>query len=205
MAIDKTTAQEDLAFLRRLIPAEVDVETQRRFGWTYALWGGAFAVPLFVQWLGMIGLFRLPDWYWTAAAAIVTVLLLVVTVATARAGKPALGVQARAWRSVFAGVGLANLAVLVALIFVANTLKDGRVMMIHGAVVFAFQGAAWYVVWTLRKIAWTGVAAAGWYLFAAALGATIPGPGFVLLASVGLFLLMVIPGLIMVRTPDRAD
>jgi hypothetical protein len=169
----------------------------------YALWGAAFAVPLFIQWLGMIGVLALPSWYWTAAGSLVTVLLLVATVALARRGGPPLGVQARAWRSVFAGVGWANVAVLLALIFVANTLKDGRVMMIHGVVVFAFQGAAWYVVWALRKVAWTGVVAAGWYLFAAALGATIPGAGFVLIASLGLTLLMVVPGVVMARTPDR--
>jgi hypothetical protein len=205
MTIDRTTAQEDLAFLRRLIPAEVDAETQRRFGRIYAVWGGAFAAPLFVQWLAMIGLIGLPDWYWTAASVAITLVLVVFTILVGRRDGPALGVQARAWRSVFAGVGWANVAVLVALVLVANSLKDGRVMMIHGVVVFAFQGAAWYLVWALRKVVWTGVVAGGWYLFAVGLGATLPGPSFVLLAAMGLFLLMVVPGVIMMRTPDRAD
>lgn len=204
MAMDKTTAQEDLAFLRRLIPGEVDAETQRRFGWMYAIWGAAFAVPIFVQWLAMVGVIGLPAWYWTAASVVITVALLVFTVLVGRRDNPAVGVQARAWRSAFAGVGLANLAVLVALVFVANNLKDGRVLMIHGVVVFAFQGAAWFLVWALRKVVWTGLVAAGWYLFAVGLGATLPGPTFVLLAAVGLALLMVVPGWIMARTPDRA-
>ena len=77
-------------------------------------------------------------------------------------------------------------------------------MMLHGVVVFAFQGAAWYAVWALRKRAWTGLVAAGWFVFAAALGATLPSHWFVLLASAGLFLLMVVPGWVMVRTAARA-
>lgn len=199
MSTDKTTAQEDLAFLRRLVSTDDSSAAQRAFGLMYALWGAAFALPMFVQWLGMVGVLRLPAWYWTVVATVVTVLLLAVTVLLGRRTTPSVGVQARAWRAAFAGVGLANLAVLVGLSCVAANLKDGRVLMIHAVVVFAFQGAAWYVVWALRRIAWTGLVAAAWYLFAAALGATIPGPSFVLIGSIGLFVLMVGPGVALMR------
>jgi hypothetical protein len=204
MATDKTTAQEDLAFLRRLVSTDGDGAAQRAFGQMYAIWGAAFSLPMFVQWLGMIGVVRLPDWYWTAAAAVITILLLAVTIRMGRRTNPSVGVQARAWRAVFAGVGWANVAVLLALGLVSASLKDGRVMMLQAVVVFAFQGAAWYVVWALRRIAWTGLVAAGWYLCAAGLGAAIPDPSFVLLGSVGLFVLMVGPGLALARANPRA-
>lgn len=204
MALDKTKAEADLAFLRTLVSADGDGADQRTFGAMYAVWGLAFAVPLLVQWFGMIGVLSLPPWYWAAAATAMSLLLIVLTIFVTLRGKPAVGVQARAWRAVFAGVGWANVAVLLGLVLVANNLKDGRILMIHAVIVFAFQGAAWYAVWALRKRAWTGLVAGGWFVFAAGLGATIPGPGFVLLAAVGLFLLMTVPGVVLIRTAPRA-
>jgi hypothetical protein len=204
MATDKTTAQDDLAFLRKLMSPDDDGASQRAFGQMYALWGLAFSVPLFLEWARLVGLVALPTWYWPAAAAVMTVVITIASIVSARTSKPVVGVQNRAGTAVFAGVGLANIAVLLALALVANNLKDGRILMLHAVVVFAFQGAAWYTVWAMRKHAWTGLVAAGWFVFAAGLGATIPGPNFVLAASVGLFLLMVAPGWIMVRTAPKA-
>jgi hypothetical protein len=72
--------------------------------------------------------------------------------------------------------------------------------MSHAVVVFAFQGAAWYALWAIRKRPWTGLVAGGWYLAAAALGLTVGTPHFVLLCAVGLLLLMVAPGWAMMRS-----
>lgn len=203
MAIDKTTAAEDLAFLKRLMSPDDDGAAQRGFGAMYALWGMAFAIPLFVQWAGFMGWVALPDWYWTVVATVVSVVLTILTIVLGRRDGPAVGVQAKAWSSVFAGVGIANLAVLIGLGLAANRLGDGRVLMLHAVVVFAFQGAAWYVVWALRRKAWLAVVSGGWFVLAAAMGATLPGPDFVLLAAVGLTLLMGVPGFVMMRTPRK--
>lgn len=205
MAAEKTTAAEDLAFLRQLVAPADDGAYQRGFGRMYALWGMAFAVPLFVEWLRIVGLVALPQNFWVIASVVVTVAIIGVTVVVARRSKPTLGVQARAVNAVFAGIGWANVAVLAGLILVAVNQKDGGVMMIHALVVFAFQGAAWYAVWALRKVAWHGLVAAGWFVSAAVMGATIPTHWFVLLASLSLFLLMALPGWIMLRTAPTAD
>jgi hypothetical protein len=205
MTADKSTAQEDLAFLRQILSPDQDAAQTRYFGQMYALWGTAFAVPLFMEWLRIIGLAPLPDYFWVLASVVVTVGIIVVSIVTGVRARPALGMQARAANAVFAGIGWANLAVLAGLIFVAYALRDGRVMMAHAVVVFAFQGAAWYAVWALRKRPFAGLVAAGWYGSAAIAGAAVARPDvFVLLCAIFLVLLMVFPGVVMARAakPD---
>ena len=204
MSVDKTTAQDDLAFIRRLMSPDDDGAAQREFGKHYAIWGLFFALPLLPEWARTAGLIALPDLYWPIAAAVVTVAVIIVTVTMSRRAKPTVGVQARASHAVFGGVGWANVAVLIGLVFAATRLEDGRIMMIHAVVVFAFQGAAWYAIWALRKRAFAGIVAGGWFVCAVALGATMPTHWFVLLAALGLLGLMVLPGIVMMRTPRAA-
>jgi hypothetical protein len=203
MTADKTTAHEDLAFLRQILSPDQDAAQTRYFGQLYALWGMAFAVPLFMEWLRIIGLAPLPDYFWLASSMAVTIGIIIVTIVASRRARPALGMQARAANAVFAGVGFANIAVLVGLIFVAVIIRDGRVMMIHALVVFAFQGAAWYALWALRKRPFAGLVAGGWYLSAGVAGAAVARPDlFVLFCAVILVLLMVLPGLVMARSAN---
>lgn len=205
MTAEKTTAQEDLAFLRQLLSPDQDVIHWRFFGKMYAIWGTAFAVPLFMEWLRILGLAPLPGYFWLAASTVVTVGLITVSIILGVRSRPAVGMQARAGNAVFGGVGLANLAVLVGLIFGTVAIGDGRIMMLHAVVVFAFQGAAWYVVWALRRRPWAGVVAGAWFVARAVMGAAIANPPlFVFLSAVFLVLLMVVPGLVLAR-PAKTD
>jgi hypothetical protein len=204
MAADKTTAEDDLAFIRRLTSPDQGPAWRRSFGRMYALWGLAFAIPLFAEWARWMGWIILPRDFWLWAAAIVTVLLTVASIYYSRKDGPTVGVQSRALNAVFGGAGLANIVMLAALVAVSVQLTDGRIMMLHASIVFAFQGAAWFVVWALRKQFWTGVIAAGWFVTAVALGFTLATPYFILIAALGLVFLMAVPGLAMMRGP-KAD
>jgi len=198
------SAEQDLAFLRRLVDSDDGAGWRRAFGRSYAMWGTAFAVPLLFEWARWEGLIELPKNFWVWAAVVITVCLMVITLWNSKRWRPVTGAQSKALLAIFAGVGWANVAVLVALILVAYGLKDGRIMMLHAVVVFAFQGAAWYAVWVLRKRLWTAAVAAGWYVSAVVLGLTLATPMFILTCALSLLLLMVAPGLVMMREPEAS-
>lgn len=204
MSVTPQSAEQDLAFLRRLMGSDDGGAWRRGFGRIYALWGAAFAIPLTFEWARWVGLIELPRNFWVYAAVIVTVLVGGASVWIARRSPPTTGAQGKALNATFGGIGWANLVVLVALIAVANALKDGRIMMLHAVIVFGFQGAAWYAVWALRKRLWIGLVAAGWYAAAVGAGLTLATPTFILVCAAALILLMVVPGLVMARPEPAA-
>lgn len=200
MSVTPETAEQDVAFLRRLMDTGDSTAWRRSFGLTYGLWGAVFAAALAPEWARMAGYVSLPQTYWLWAAAIATVGLGLGTFVLARRSPPTVGAQAKALNAVFGGVGCANLAVLASLVLAAYALRDGRVMMIHAIVVFAFQGAAWFAIWSLRKRLWIGLVAAGWYAAAVLAGLTMTATvDFVLVCLAALILLMALPGVLMAR------
>jgi hypothetical protein len=195
---DAVSAREDLAFLRQLMESDTEGRWQVSFGRIYAAWGIGFAVPITLEWLRMIGLVGLPTWFWPVSAALVLIPITAVNVIEGRRNGPVRGAQARAANAIFMGVGLANAAVLAALVAAAWTTGQWWILIIHGVVVFAFQGGAWFGVWVLRKRAWTGFVAAGWLIAAVGLGATLNYiEWFVLIVLLGLVFLMAVPGVMM--------
>jgi hypothetical protein len=199
MSATPESAEQDLAFLRRLMGADDNAAWRQGFGTIYALWGGAFSIALLPEWARMAGFIELPASYWLWAAAIITVALGFGTFWLARRAPPTVGVQSKALNALFGGVGWANIVVLVALVMASTTLKDGRIMMLHAIVVFAFQGAAWFAIWALRKRLWIGLVAGGWYVAAILAGLTLATPNFILVCALALAFLMLLPGLAMAR------
>lgn len=205
MSVTPETAEQDMALLRRLMGASDNAEWRKGFGLIYGLWGGVFALALAPEWARMAGYVELPANYWLWAAAIASVLLTIGTMWFARRSPPTLGAQAKALNALFGGVGWANVVVLVSLVLAAYALKDGRVMRLHAVVVFAFQGAAWFAIWSLRKRLWIGLVAAGWYAAAILAGLTMATvANFILVCVLALVFLMALPGVLMAR-PNLAN
>jgi len=197
---DKATAQEDVAFLKSILSPDPTGAWQRTFGKVYALWGGGFAIPLLFECARAVGFITLPSLFWPFAALVVTLILLPLTYFWTKGTGPAVGSAAKSANAIFGGVGWANLAVLIGLIFASKLFEDNRIMMIHAAVVFAFQGAAWYAVWALRRVGWIGLVSAGWYIAAIASAATMNQISvFIPVVTAAMLLLMVAPGLYMIR------
>jgi hypothetical protein len=131
-----------------------------------------------------------------------TVLFLVLMVGVIILDRrmPAGGVANRAVNAAFAGVGIANLTIAWIFAAAASSHHDFRYWLFHPAVVFTLQGAAWYVVFMLRRRPWMLVTAAGWLGTGLALGLLIDAPvTYTLVAALGLFAWMMVPGLVMMR------
>ena len=67
------------------------------------------------------------------------------------------------------------------------------------------MGAAWMIVYALRRRAWTAVVSAGWFATGVTMAFSIGHPpAFLAATAFGLFGLMVAPGLYMMRRPREA-
>ena len=120
-------------------------------------------------------------------------------------GKPAPTATGRAYEAAFQAAGLANLSIV--LVFLAATFRagSGDVWYFYTPLVFALQGAAWFVFFRLRKRAWLGLVALGWFTSAVGLGLTTHSPTYILVASVSLFLLLSVPGWVILRLAKQSN
>jgi hypothetical protein len=75
-------------------------------------------------------------------------------------------------------------------------------------VIFALQGACWYVVWRLRRRAWMLAVAIGWLLSGVALGWSL-GQGainlFIAVCVFDIWFLMALPGAVLLHTARKAS
>ena len=200
------SVQDDLAFLRAVAEGRGDAGMGAPGGALYAGAGLVYGVQCLGHYGQVIGLVRMPPLGNLALAwlptVIFAVMMTVVIVLDRR--RPTRGVTNRAVNAAFGGAGIANLALV--LIFAAAAIRnhDFRYWLFHPAVVFVLQGAVWYVVFVLRKRMWMALVAAGWIVSGVALGLLIDRPGpYLLVASLGLFAWMMVPGYAMMRQALR--
>ena len=73
----------------------------------------------------------------------------------------------------FGSVGLANLAFIVIFGSLAWRWHSTTTWLIYPCVVMILQGMAWLVAYMLRRRAWMGVVAAGWFITGLAMAACI--------------------------------
>ncbi len=71
---------------------------------------------------------------------------------------------------VFAAVGMSNLALVAVIGSVALREKSITTWLIYPCTVFVLQGAAWLMAYTLRRRAWLGLVALGWFVTALGMG-----------------------------------
>jgi hypothetical protein len=154
----------------------------------------------------MIGLIRLTGLGNLILAWLPTVIFLVMmtVVIVIERKKPSGGVASRAVNAAFQGTGIANLALILIFASAAVRNHDFRYWLFHPAVVFVIQGAVWYVIFMLRKRLWMALVAAGWLVSGVALGMLIDRPDlYLLIAGLGLFAWMMVPGYVMMRQAQR--
>jgi len=195
-----STAQDDLAFMRRL--AEQGSRGAVAGGWVFVAGGVLYGVQCLYQWAQLRGVID-PPWPVTLTflVAITAGFFAVLGWVIWRDRKsPQTGLMSRAVNAVFSGIGLANLAMVIVFGFNAAQAKDISIWLLYPPVIFALQGAAWYAAAVLRKRAWQGLVAAGWLIAATALG-LVRGSvdAYLLICSLSLFLLMALPGFVLIR------
>jgi hypothetical protein len=203
--MDADKARDDLAFLRALVAGPED-QWQLQFGKIYAAAGACYSVQMLMhigQFLGVM-----PD-TGLAAQAIgwgpsVVFLGLLFWIIRRGGGMPGGGATSRAVGSVFAAVGLANLALCLSIGSVALRLHSQTIWLIYPCVVMVLQGLAWMVAFMLRRKAWLGIIALGWFATGVTMAIFIDNmPGFIAAATVGIVGFMLIPGLHIVRQAGK--
>ena len=194
------SASEDLAYLRGIVETGGN---QRTTGILFVTGGLLYGGQVMGHWSQAAGLLVLPPLGGLALMVGPTVVFLAITawVLTRSRSKPT-GSTAKAFSAVFSSIGWTN-AVMVA-IFAPAALREQNwsTWLFYGAVVYALQGCGWLTAYSLRKELWMAVTAAGWFAAAIGMGLLIAAPlTYALVAAVSLTVLMVGPGLIMMRKP----
>lgn len=197
------SARDDLAFIKALVAP--DDSWQRQFGKIYFAAGLCYSVQMLLhvgQLLmivpneGMIA--QLVGW----GPTLVFIALLIGII---RRDKPRhVGGPSRAVGTVFAAVGMANIALCVSIGSIALRLHSQTIWFIYPVVVMILQGLAWMVAFMLRRKPWLGLVAVGWFAVGVAMAFFIDNtPGFVGAAAVGIVCFMTVPGFHLMRQPDQ--
>lgn len=198
-------AREDLAFMRAL--AESPDRHNYQMGLALFLAGLIYGFQTFVQWLADIGVVPLTGITYAGFIAVCNLVFFTVLgfIIWRNRKTQARSATSRANEATFQAAGLANLSIV--LVFLAATVRSGsgEIWYFYTPLVFALQGAAWFVFFRLRKRAWLGLVAAGWFTSAVALGLTTHSSTYILVTSVSLFGLLSLPGWVMMRLARRAD
>jgi len=199
-------ALDDLAFMKSLVQSGADI--QRPIGEGYVAAGVCYGVQTLLHLGQGAGLVSDQGLAGLAVALGPTVVFLVlITWLSIKNRRPtaAASLVSRTVAAVFVAFGLSNIALIAIIGSQALRLKSLDVWLIYPCVVLGLQGAAWLIVYTLRRRAWIAVMAAGWFVTGVAMAFSIGHPmAFVATTSFGLWGLMVVPGLYMMRRPTAA-
>lgn len=197
-----TTPQDDLAFLRSLVEGAAP-KAAYTTGVVYLSSGLLYGGQCLFHIGQATGVINWPGW--ANMAVVIGVLLgtvgwIVWAVVQDRRNGPASSTHVKTLNAVFGGAGLANLAFLVIFGVNAVRMENFAVWLFYPAVVFAVQGAVWYVAWQLKRHRWMLATALGDLAAAIALGLLVQdGLAYLWVITGALFVLFVGPGWIMVR------
>jgi hypothetical protein len=196
-------ARDDLAFMRALVQSGADI--QRPLGEGYVVAGICYGVQMLLhvgQAFGRVGDAG-PIGLAIGLGPTVVFLALVTWLSIRNGPSQNRGsVVARTVGSVFAAFGIANFALIAIVGSQAMRLHSLEIWLIYPCVVLALQGAAWMIVYALRRRAWMLWVSVGWYAtgvaMALCIGHSLP---FLLVGAFGFWVLMVGPGIYMMRRP----
>jgi hypothetical protein len=201
------TVQDDLAFLRTIAEGGgerggIGVAGGALYGAAGLLYG-LQTLTYFAQEKGVVRLGELGNLTMAWLPTVLFLIMMTIVIIIDRR-RPQVGVANRAVNAAFAGTGIANLALVLIFAAAAGRHKDFHYWLFHPAVVFVIQGSVWYVIFMLRKRLWMALVATGWVVSGVALGLLIDRADlYLLVASLGLFAFMMVPGFFMMRQAMR--
>ncbi len=197
--------RDDLAFMKAL--AENGGKTQWAGGAAFVAGGTLYGLQCLVEWAqaaGLVTLNGLQTWCYTVGITVAFLIALGVVIVRNRKTAPR-GMLNKAFASVFQATGIASLA-LVAIFAAAAIPRDSVIIWeLYPASLFALMGAAWYVVFMLRRRLWMAAVSAGWFATAVGLGLLVGTPSYILVAALALLALMALPGAYMMHLARKAD
>ena len=200
MSASTQSAHDDLAFMRQVVqPGDGWV---RQFGETYFAAGACYGGQMLLSAAMMSGwLPSSPPWAMGIGVGPTVVFLVLLTwlLWRGRRNGPS-GLVGKAIGAVFGCVGAANLVLAAVIAVVAVGQHSLTTWLIYPCAVLTLQGAAWMVVFALRRRIWLLAVALGWFATAVAMAFSVDQMGlYILWAGIGFVAFMVAPGLAMMR------
>jgi hypothetical protein len=199
-----STPQQDLAFLRGI----TDNSSQWAGGQVFFVAGLIYGAQCLVHWSQAMGWLRISTTLTLVLSFAPSVVFLIYVLGVMLRRRPAssgpAGAAVRAVGGAFSAAGLANLVMMAVFAINAWRRHDLLVWELYPAVVFAMQGAAWILVFLVRRRAWHLWVGLGWLVSATVLGLLIGTTAYVLAVAVSLLLLMALPGWVMMRLARQA-
>lgn len=197
-----TTPEEDLAFMRSIAEGGTP-RASYTAGMVYLSSGVLYGIQCLFHIGQILGVVRVPGW---ASLTFVTVILVATigcmvwaTIRDQREGIKAFG-NTKAMGAALNATGVANLAFLIIFAVNAVRMESFAIWLLYPAVVFAVQGAAWFIAWQLKRHVWMLLTSIGGLVTSVALGLLIHNSFLYLcVCTAALFLLFALPGWIMVR------
>jgi hypothetical protein len=199
--------EDDLAFMRQLAEGGGPPLQWSKFALSYLAGGLIYGVEMLFhmgQNLGWVNLAPLPGLIATLSFTVAFLVALAIIQWTRRAeGSP--GLANRAMVSAFGAAGLTNLAMITVFGVTAGRHHSLTIWLLYPTLVFALQGAAWYVAASLQRRVWMGAISAGWFAAAIALGLSVDARvAYMAICGVALFGLMAAPGALLLRRARTA-
>jgi hypothetical protein len=197
------TAADDLAYLRGIVDSGGGQKTS---GLLFVAAGLLYGGQLLGHWAQNFGMLKLSPLGGLALIVGPTLIFLVfmtwVLVRNRNRNQPT-GTTAKAFSAVFSSIGLTNLVMVAIFAPAAIREQSWNTWLFYGAVVYALQGGGWLTSFSLRRELWMAVTAAGWFAAAIVMGLSIGVSlsTYTLVAAGGIVVLMVGPGLVMLRKP----
>jgi hypothetical protein len=205
MTAKTQSAQDDLAYMRTVV--EQGGRPRMAGALIYMAAGLIYGTETLVHWGQSINLIRLSEQAtlaFVAGCSALFVLVMIVLIVRDKTRGAGAGTGSRALNAAFGGAGLANIALVA--IFGVNAWRqhDMQIWMLYPCVVFALQGAAWYVAFILRWKVWMLAVSLGCLATSIVMGLVIETPTFNLVGALACFAWLAIPGAIMARDARRA-
>jgi hypothetical protein len=219
MSSDVHSARDDLAFLRGLVDEDARPGLWG-FGAIYVAIGAVLVAHMALSASMDYGLLPLEGWSFWAAMAVLYGLFGLATVLISARGRrlfgagaksfgadpmKTAGVKARAGMAALAGSLIAHMVLLVAFIIVSVRQQNGFVVQLIPMTLFALQGSMWLVVHAMRRQAWIRLEAWGWFVAVLALAALVDTAAYTPTIAVAVIVLMIAPGLYMMRLARRPE
>jgi hypothetical protein len=212
---DVETARRDLAFLRELVDEDWRPGLWG-FGVLYAAVGGVLVVHVTLSWLAAQAIV-LQKGRSLAAAYVVLYSLFGMGFWLMRQRSrmlfgvsggwsiPQASIKGRVGASTLGGAFLAHLVIMIAFVIAARRLDDERILELLPVTLFALQGVAWIVVHALRRQGWQIALAWAWFVAALGVALVFASDWFAAYVAAVAFVLMILPGLQMMRLARRKD
>jgi hypothetical protein len=199
---DVQTFKDDIAFMRAL--TEDSGPAMARDGMVLAAAGTIFGLTTLLYWLMFAGVLDIPgarDWLWVVASALFVAMMAMIS----RREPLRRAAASRATRAAWVGVG-SGIVVAGAALGLSAWRLDLPVLGVgvFPLVLFTLYGAAWGVAFAVVRRRWLALVAVGCFAAVVACGWLMGTPEEWLLLSVGLFVLVAMPGVVMVRQ-SRGD